>query len=189
LARVQSAPVKLNSDNVIGTLHFLPAVRDTDMNGLLNVWWYDRRRNPNSGDTEVHAALCCRSDDHEHTRFQRPGNQRAIGLADRWIDYSELRRLPDNFIDLSGSRQGMFVAWSEGRFNLPQPFAAHQGVNSFERVQRFLGQAPGNIRVACPLFYPTLSLMAPNSSSGAQWRFQLSSHHFRMRSPPKDTSP
>ena len=40
----------------------------------------------------------------------------------------QLRRLPDNFIDISGSLQELFVAWSDGRFNIPQPFAAHQGV-------------------------------------------------------------
>jgi hypothetical protein len=34
---VQSAPVKLNSDAGIGTLHFMPGLRNVDVQGNLNL--------------------------------------------------------------------------------------------------------------------------------------------------------
>jgi len=129
LAPVQVAPVKLNNDTGIGTLHFLPAVRNTDANGLLNVSWYDRRRNPTSGDTDVYAALMV-----DPTTTSTPkSNVRVTSVQSDWLSVGSIiipnfGDYTDNFIDISGSLQGMFVAWSDGRYNIPQPFAAHQGV-------------------------------------------------------------
>lgn len=129
LAPVQAAPVKLNNDNVLGTLHFLPALRNTDKNGLLNVSWYDRRRNPNSADTDVYAALAV-----DPTTTSTPSsNVRVTSVPSDWLSVGSIiipnfGDYTDNFIDISGSMQGLFVAWSDGRYNIPQPFAAHQGV-------------------------------------------------------------
>ncbi len=129
LTGVQAAPVKLNNDNVLGTLHFLPALRNTDKNGLLSVSWYDRRRNPNSADTDVYAALAV-----DPTTTSTPSsNVRVTNVQSDWLSVGSIiipnfGDYTDNFIDISGSMQGMFVAWSDGRYNIPQPFAAHQGV-------------------------------------------------------------
>src|SRR5438128_9348613 len=45
------APVKLNNDTVLGTFHFLPALRNADSFGRISISWYDRRQNPNTAFT------------------------------------------------------------------------------------------------------------------------------------------
>src|SRR5215467_11857706 len=101
----------------------------TQMQTGLNVSWYDRRRNPTSGDTDVYAALMV-----DPTTTSTPkSNVRVTSVQSDWLSVGSIiipnfGDYTDNFIDISGSLQGMFVAWSDGRYNIPQPFAAHQGV-------------------------------------------------------------
>lgn len=129
LAPVQAAPVKLNNDTGIGTLHFLPSLRNVDAKGLLNVGWYDRRRNPNSAETDIYAALGV-----DPTTMSTPtSNVRVTNVATDWLSVGSIivpnfGDYTDNFINISGTTSTMFVAWSDGRYNIPQPFAAHQGV-------------------------------------------------------------
>ena len=129
LVPVQFAPVKLNNDIVIGTMHFLPSLRHADAKGLLNVAWYDRRRHPNSAETDMYAALGV-----DPTTMSTPAsNVRVTNVASDWLSVGSIINpnfgdYTDNFIDISGTTSTMFVAWSDGRFNIPQPFAAHQGV-------------------------------------------------------------
>lgn len=129
LAPVQVAPIKLNNDSGIGTLHFLPSLRNVDAKGLLNVGWYDRRRNPNSANTDVYAALAV-----DPTTTATPSsNVRVTNVASDWLSVGSIivpnfGDYTDNFIDITGTTSTMFVAWSDGRYNIPQPFAAHQGV-------------------------------------------------------------
>ena len=129
LVRVQFAPVKLNNDMVIGTMHFLPSLRHADAKGLLNVAWYDRRRNPNSAETDMYAALAV-----DPTTMSTPAsNVRVTNVASDWLSVGSIINpnfgdYTDNFIDISGTTSTMFVAWSDGRLNIPQPFATHQGV-------------------------------------------------------------
>ena len=129
LVPVQFTPVKLNSDTGIGTLHFLPSLRNTDAKGLLNVAWYDRRRKPNSTETDVYAALGV-----DPTTASTPAsNVRVTNVASDWLSVGSIINpnfgdYTDDFIRVSGTTSTMFVAWSDGRFNIPQPFAAHQGV-------------------------------------------------------------
>lgn len=129
LAPVQVAPVKLNNDSGIGTLHFLPSLRNVDAKGLLNVGWYDRRRNPNSANTDVYAALAV----DPATTATPSSNVRVTNVASDWLSVGSIivpnfGDYTDNFIDITGTTSTMFVAWSDGRHNIPQPFAAHQGV-------------------------------------------------------------
>lgn len=129
LAPVQVAPVKLNNDSGIGTLHFLPSLRNVDAKGLLNVGWYDRRRNPNSANTDVYAALAV----DPATTATPSSNVRVTNVASDWLSVGSIivpnfGDYTDNFIDITGTTSTMFVAWSDGRYNIPQPFAAHQGV-------------------------------------------------------------
>lgn len=129
LAPVQVAPVKLNNDKGIGTLHFLPGVRNADAKGLLNVSWYDRRRNPNSAETDVFAALGV-----DPTTTATPGsNTRVTSIASDWLSVGSIiipnfGDYTDNYVDINGTISTLFVAWSDGRYNIPQPFEAHQNV-------------------------------------------------------------
>ncbi len=133
LAAVQSAPVKLNNDKTgTGAFHFLPALRNVDAHGNLNVTWFDRRLNPNTGLTDVFAALGV----DPRTTITPKFNTRVTNVSSNWLannsdiipnfgDYT------DNYVELtsgSGLTARIFAAWSDGRINDPQPFNAHQGL-------------------------------------------------------------
>lgn len=126
---MQSAPVKLNNDTGIGTLHFLPGVRNADANGDLNVSWYDRRRDPNSADTDLYAAIAV-----DPTTTSTPAsNVRVTSVATDWLSVGSIiipnfGDYTDNFINVSRTTSTMFVAWSDGRYNIPQPFSAYRRV-------------------------------------------------------------
>ena len=69
---VQSAPVKLNNDTEIGTLHFLPALRNVDAQGNLNISWYDHKlvRPPAQSELRLHRRVRSargQSKDNKHT--------------------------------------------------------------------------------------------------------------------------
>jgi hypothetical protein len=134
LTPVQAAPVKLNNDTTgTGAFHFLPALRNVDANGNLNVSWYDRRLNPSSALTDVYAAL----DVNPRTTGTPKSNIRVTNISSNWLvansdivpnfgDYT------DNYIAIVGGKKGsiatIFAAWSDGRINVPQPFCATQGL-------------------------------------------------------------
>lgn len=128
LLPVQGAPVKLNNDSGIGTLHFLPAVRNVDANGNLNVIWYDRRLNPNSALTDVYAALGV----NPATTSTPKSNTRVTSVSSDWSSVSS--DIVPNFGDYTdvyavrtaSSSSTVFAAWSDGRFSDPQPFCAQQ---------------------------------------------------------------
>jgi hypothetical protein len=130
LSPVQSMPVKLNNDTHIGTLHFLPALRNVDAYGNLNVSWYDRRRNPSSADTDVFAAI----DVNPRTTSTPTSNTRVTNVASDWLSVGSIITpnfgdYTDNFVELlSGGGSRMYAAWSDGRYNIPQPFSAYQRV-------------------------------------------------------------
>jgi len=133
LATVQAAPVRLNSDSAIGTLHFLPALRNVSSTGLLNVSWYDRRLNPNSALTDVYAATGV----DPRTTSTPKSNTRVTDFSSDWLAVSSVivpnfGDYTDNFVvpvpkgGASGGR--LFVAWSDGRINVPQPFESSAGL-------------------------------------------------------------
>ena len=132
LTPVQKAPVKLNNDSASGTLHFLPALRNADAQGNLNVSWYDRRLSPSSALTDVFAALGVNPRTTGTPKF----NTRVTNVSSNWLVVSS--DIVPNFGDYtdtyiqSASGKGLtariFVAWSDGRTNDPQPFCAHQGL-------------------------------------------------------------
>ena len=132
LTPVQTAPVKLNNDSASGTLHFLPALRNADANGNLNVSWYDRRLSPSSALTDVFAALGVNPRTAGTPKF----NTRVTNVSSNWLVVSSdifpnFGDYTDNYI-VSASGKGLsariFAAWSDGRVNDPQPFCAHQGL-------------------------------------------------------------
>ena len=133
LARVQAVPVRLNSDSAIGTLHFLPALRNVSATGLLNVSWYDRRLNPGSALTDVFAV----TELDPRVESTPKSNTRVTDFSANWLAVSSIivpnfGDYTDNFVvpvpkgGASGGR--LFVAWSDGRINVPQPFQSSTGL-------------------------------------------------------------
>jgi len=132
LTPVQSAPVKLNNDKTgTGAFHFLPALRNADANGNLNVSWYDRRLQPSTAYTDVYSALGV-----SPRATGTPGsNTRVTNVSSNWLTANSditpnFGDYTDAYIALTPGKKGptatMFAAWSDGRINDPQPFNAHQ---------------------------------------------------------------
>jgi hypothetical protein len=128
LGAVQSAPVKLNNDGT-SALHFLPAVRYADSNGLLSVSWYDRRLNPSSTYTDVYAALGV-----DPRTSATPSNSRVTDVSSNWLAVSSdivpnFGDYTDNYLVTTGTGKKasnvFYVGWSDGRLGVPQPFEAH----------------------------------------------------------------
>ncbi len=133
LTPVQSAPVKLNNDKTgTGAFHFLPALRNVDAHGNLNVTWYDRRLNPSSALTDVYGALAV----HPGTTSTPKFNTRVTNVSSNWLTANSdiipnFGDYTDNYIESTsgnGFTSRIFAAWSDGRINDPQPFNAHQGL-------------------------------------------------------------
>ena len=123
------APVKINNDHVIGTFHFLPALRNADSLGRISISWYDRRGNPNSALTDVYAAVAI-----SPRITNTPPNQRVTDTASDWLsvssdavpnfgDYTDNYASPTPTSPTDGDP--LFVAWTDGRLNDPQPFESH----------------------------------------------------------------
>jgi hypothetical protein len=128
LGAVQSSPVKLNNDGT-SALHFLPAVRYADSNGLLSVSWYDRRLNPGSAITDVYAALGV-----DPRTTGTPSNSRVTDASSNWLAVSSdivphFGDYTDNYLVTTGTGKKasniFYVGWSDGRLGVPQPFEAH----------------------------------------------------------------
>lgn len=120
LTKVQSAPVRLNSDTSF-TWKFLPALRNATSAGLLNVSWYDRRGQLGAV-TNVWAA---RNVDPRAT--STPANVQVTNAATDWLAVSS--DIVPNFGDYTDNYVAgttLYVAWSDGRMGLPQPFASKQ---------------------------------------------------------------
>jgi hypothetical protein len=134
LTPVQSAPVKLNNDKTgTGAFHFMPALRNVDAQGNLNVSWYDRRLSPSTALTDVYAALGV----NPRTSSTPGSNTLVTNVSSNWLTANSdivpnFGDYTDNYIAIAAGKRGptatMFAAWSDGRINDPQPFAASQGL-------------------------------------------------------------
>jgi hypothetical protein len=134
LTPVQSAPVKLNNDKTgTGAFHFMPALRNVDAQGNLNVSWYDRRLSPSTALTDVYAALGV----NPRTSSTPGSNTLVTNVSSNWLTANSdivpnFGDYTDNYIAIAAGKMGptatMFAAWSDGRINDPQPFAASQGL-------------------------------------------------------------
>ena len=123
------SPVKINNDNVVGTFHFLPAV-NADSNGNLSISWYDRRRNPTTALTDVYAAVGI----SPRINGTPNSNQRVTDTASNWLAVSSnitpnFGDYTDNFVSSPPASppedDPFFVAWSDGRLSVPQPFESY----------------------------------------------------------------
>jgi hypothetical protein len=128
LAPVQFVPTRLN-DNPGPTFAFLPALRNENRAGRLNVAWYDRRLASGGAQTDVFAAL-----DIDPTTTTTPHNARVTDVSSDWLltdsdispNYGDYTDENVVFDPTSPTQSGYatFVAWSDGRYGVPQPFAA-----------------------------------------------------------------
>jgi hypothetical protein len=126
-------PVRV-TNNTSPTFNILPALRNPDQNGHLNISWYDRR-NSDSDDrafTDVFAATGVNP-----RTTTTPANFRVTDVGSDWLSVSS--DITPNFGDYTDiyvnakigtpTNTGLRVypAWSDGRLGDPQPFNAHYG--------------------------------------------------------------
>ncbi|GAC1636484.1 MAG: hypothetical protein NVS4B11_39050 [Ktedonobacteraceae bacterium] len=126
LSGVQAAPVRLNSS--IGGWHFLPGLRNADASGNLNIAFYGRATT-NTAVTNVYAALGI---DPRATGV--PANTLVTTRSSDWSTVSS--DINPNFGDYTDSYviatprapyigTKLYIAWSDGRLGVPQPFEAY----------------------------------------------------------------
>ena len=129
LTPLQQAPVRLNRH--VGGLHFLPALRNANADGSLNISWYERS-SPTTTLTNVVAALSV----NPLTTSTPASNTLVTSAATDWLKVTAFPFFPnfgdytDNYVPASAedadSGSNLFVAWSDGRTGVPQPFAARR---------------------------------------------------------------
>lgn len=131
LTGVQSAPVRVNSDKG-GGLHFLPALRNTDANGNLNISFYQRANNTTAF-TNVYAALGL----SPHATSSPASNTLVTTKPSNWLTVASIiipnfGDYTDNYVTSIASApftgRTVYVAWSDGRIGIPQPFEANAPV-------------------------------------------------------------
>jgi hypothetical protein len=128
LAPIQTIPVVLDRP-ASGGVHMFPAIRTATKAGLLDVAWYSRA-SATTAVTNVDAALGV----NPRARTGPHSNVRITSVASNWLNATSV--ITPNFgdyIDAALSTTGtppyvgstLYIAWSDGRFSIPQPFAAH----------------------------------------------------------------
>jgi hypothetical protein len=127
LKPVQATPVRLDQPHN-GGLSFLPALRTPGNSGRLDVTWYTRA-STTTANTNVAAAIGV-----SPVTTVTPPNRRLTNVASNWLFNSSL--IFPNFGDYTDNAVSvtarppfvgstLFVAWSDGRVGIPQPFEAH----------------------------------------------------------------
>jgi hypothetical protein len=121
------APVTLNTNK--GGWHFLPALRNSNQNGLLNVSWYSRS-SANTAITNVTAAVAVNplsavtpARNILVTTASSDWNGVSSDIVPNFGDYTDNYTIATSTGNFTGSRN--FVAWSDGRLGDPQPFEAN----------------------------------------------------------------
>jgi hypothetical protein len=122
---VQHRPLRLNN-NRGSTWTFMPALRNADRAGLLDVAWYDRRKSNPSCEacTDVYAAIHV-----SPTATTTPKtNVRITNVSSNWNAVSS-DIIPNfgDYIDDIVVGKVLYIAWADGRLGVPQPFNAHTG--------------------------------------------------------------
>jgi hypothetical protein len=128
LQPVQAVPVMLDAP-ASGGVHMFPAIRTATRAGLLDVAWYSRA-SATTPNTNVDAAIGV----NPLARSGPRSNVRITSVASNWLNATSV--ITPNFgdyIDAALSTTGtppyvgntLYIAWSDGRFSIPQPFEAH----------------------------------------------------------------
>ena len=127
LALVQRAPVVLNP--AADAANFLPALRVANGKGNLDVSWYSRT----SANSAVTAVTAVTGVSPRTTATPRPATTITSATSD-WNSVSSdivpnFGDYTDNVLVTTGTApyvgSTLYVAWSDGRLGLPQPFEAH----------------------------------------------------------------
>jgi hypothetical protein len=128
LQPVQAAPVVLDQP-ASGGMHMFPAMNTASSTGLLDVSWYSRA-SASTANTNVNAVLGLSPLATTHPS----SNIRITTVASNWL-YATSIIAPNfgDYIDEAFTTTGsppyvgttLYVAWSDGRFGVPQPFEAH----------------------------------------------------------------
>ena len=126
LSRVQGSPVRINPDT--GGMHLMPALRQAQASGLIDVSYF-QRDTANTDSTNVDALI------NLNPRTTGPGSKiRVTNVPSAWIDTSSdiqpnFGDYTDNYVQAISSApfydDTLYVAWSDGRLGVPQPFEAH----------------------------------------------------------------
>jgi len=125
---IQGSPVRLNTDDSFEDMHTMPGLKNASSDGLINVTWYDRRgQNAGTGKTDIYGALNV----NPTTSSTPASNLRITNESTDWLATSSVivpnfGDYTDNFVSASNT---LFVAWSDGRSGVPQPYEAHVGVH------------------------------------------------------------
>jgi len=128
LTPVQPDPVRINADPGYNW-NVLPGLRNATADGRINISWYQQHE-PGAL-TDVVAAL------HIDPRTdETPSNARITTSPTGWLNVStniqpNFGDYTDNYVIATANApytdESLFVAWSDGRMGLPQPFAARVG--------------------------------------------------------------
>jgi hypothetical protein len=128
---IQSVPVRINK--AVGGWHILPALRNVDDDGDLNISFY-QRATANTALTDVYAAI----DVSPLTTSTPASNVRVTTGSSDWNAVSSdiipnFGDYTDNYVVATASapytQQTLYVAWADGRLGEPQPFNAHAHTN------------------------------------------------------------
>jgi hypothetical protein len=136
---VQHTPVVLDTPHH-GGLAFMPAVRTATAGGLLDVTWYSRG-SVTTTDTTVKAAIGVNPRAISAPR----SNVTITSVASNW-DHQTYDFIPnfgeytDNTLNATTTKPYvgdiLYVAWTDGRTGVPQPFEAHLPARFTGAVQR-----------------------------------------------------
>jgi hypothetical protein len=130
LGLVQATPVRINSST--GGWHMLPALRNVDDDGDLQISFYGRTTG-NTAITNVYTTI-----DTSPKTNSTPGNVLVTTAPSDWNAVSSdivpnFGDYTDNYVKAQAgapyTTQTLFVAWSDGRLGDPQPFNAHAHTN------------------------------------------------------------
>ena len=116
--------MRINPDTT-GGLHFMPGLRQAQASGLIDVSYFERD-SANTDDTNVDALI------NLSPRTTSPGSRaRVTNVPSGWIDTSSdiipnFGDYTDNYVQSVSQapfyNDTLYVAWSDGRLGVPQPF-------------------------------------------------------------------
>jgi hypothetical protein len=127
LATVQPAAVRLNT--LAGVWNFLPGLRNSTDDGLLNVGWFGRS-SAQTAVTDYRAALdvdprisVTPSANTTVSNTSSDWNNDSSDIIPNFGDYTDTYVISSTTAPYTGDK--VYFAWSDGRLGLPQPFEAN----------------------------------------------------------------
>jgi hypothetical protein len=131
LAAVQSAPIRVNANS--GGWHLLPALRYSTSTGKLDISYYERT-SANTAITNVDAtlnvvptAVATPSGEVLVTTQATDWQNVSSDIVPNFGDYTDNYIIGKTSYPYTGGK--VYIAWSDGRLGLPQPFEAFHSVS------------------------------------------------------------